>query len=107
MDSWFDLIRVPPTRYELHYGSRIVRCFVDRPEGVHAMLAGAVARRPEGVALICAEQSVTYRELDRLVGRAAAGLAARGIGQGVLSAFAPDATTRCGQRSRPMRPAGL
>ena len=82
MDSWFDLIRVPPTRYELHYGSRIVRCFVDRPEGVHAMLAGAVARRPEGVALICAEQSVTYRELDRLVGRAAAGLAARGIGQG-------------------------
>jgi putative transposase len=25
----------------------------------------------------------------------------------VLSAFAPDVTMRCGQRSRPMRPAGL
>jgi integrase/recombinase XerD len=30
-----------------------------------------------------------------------------GISKPVLSAFAPDVTTRCGQRSRPMRPAGL
>lgn len=82
MDSWFDRIQVPATRYELHYGSRIVRCFIDRPDGVHTMLANAVARRPDGAALICGEQSVSYRELDDLVGRAAAGLAARGVGRG-------------------------
>ena len=82
MDSWFDRIQVPATRFELHYGSRMVRCFADRPDGVHSILSNAVARRPEGVALICGSDQVTYRELDRLVGQAAAGLAARGIGLG-------------------------
>ncbi|MGH7119304.1 MAG: class I adenylate-forming enzyme family protein [Acetobacteraceae bacterium] len=82
MDSWFDRSRVPPTRYELHYGSRIVRCFAERPHGVHAMLANAVARRPDGVALICGEEVLTYRQLDEFVGRAAAGLAGHGIGRG-------------------------
>ena len=39
MDSWFDRSVVPPTRYELHYdGSRMVRCFADRPKSVHEML---------------------------------------------------------------------
>jgi O-succinylbenzoic acid--CoA ligase len=79
MDSWFDRIEVPATRFELHYGARIVRCFTERPDGVHAILANAVARRPDGVALIDGTVQVTYRELDRLVGHAAAGLAAHGI----------------------------
>ncbi len=82
MDSWFDRTQVPATRYELHYGMRIVRCFADRPENVHDLLSNAVARRPNGVALVCGKESVTYRELDCLVGQAAAGLAARGIGCG-------------------------
>jgi hypothetical protein len=34
------------------------------------------------------------------------GLPAEAV-QPVLSAFAPEVTMRCGQRSRPMRPAGL
>jgi len=82
MDSWFDRIEVPATRFELHYGSRVVRCFTDRPDGVPALLANAVARRADGIALICGEAQVTYRDLDRLVGHAAAGLAARGVGRG-------------------------
>ncbi len=82
MDSWFDRIQVPATRFELHYGSRMVRCFADRPDGVHTILSNAVARRPDGVALIYGDEQVTYRELDRLVGCAAAGLAVRGIGLG-------------------------
>ena len=83
MDSWFDRIQVPATRYELHYnGTRMLRCFVDRPSSVHDLLVRAVAGRPDGVALICGAQSVTYRELDALVGQAAAGLAARGVGVG-------------------------
>jgi acyl-CoA synthetase (AMP-forming)/AMP-acid ligase II len=79
MDSWFDRAKVPETRFELHYGTRIVRCFADRPDNVHALLSNAVTRRSHGVALICGEESVTYQELDGLVGRTAAGLAARGL----------------------------
>jgi O-succinylbenzoic acid--CoA ligase len=82
MDSWFDRVEVPETRCELHYGTRIVRCFADRPDNVHAFLSNAVARRPCGTALIYGKERVTYRELDDLVGRAAAGLAARGISRG-------------------------
>jgi long-chain acyl-CoA synthetase len=83
MDSWFDRSVVPPTRYELHYGgSRMVRCFTDRPKSVHEMLSNAVARRPHGAALVCGDQSVTYLELDALVGRAAGGLKALGVEKG-------------------------
>ncbi len=82
MDSWFDRIQVPDTRFELHYGSRMLRCFSNRPENVHDLLANAVARRPEGVAAICGDETITYAELNLRVGRAAAGLAARGVGQG-------------------------
>ncbi len=83
MDSWFDRSVVPPTRYELHYGgSRMVRCFTDRPKSVHEMLSNAVARRPHGVALISGEDSVTYSELDRLVGKVAGGLKALGVEKG-------------------------
>ena len=48
MDSWFDRGDVPATRYELRYGGRILRCFVDRRRSVHAMLnaVGAVRTRP-------------------------------------------------------------
>ena len=80
MDSWFDRSVVPPTRYEVHFGgSRMVRCFADRPKSVHSMLASAVARRPQGVALICGDESITYRQLDALVGRVAGGLKALGV----------------------------
>jgi long-chain acyl-CoA synthetase len=83
MDSWFDRRVVPPTRYELHYGgSRMVRCFVDRPKSVHEMLSNAVARRPHGVALVSGEDSLTYSELDGLVGSVAGGLKALGVEKG-------------------------
>jgi long-chain acyl-CoA synthetase len=83
MDSWFGRSVVPPTRYELHYGgARMVRCFVDRPKSVHEMLSNAVARRPHGVALVSGEETVTYSELDRLVGKVAGGLEALGVGKG-------------------------
>jgi long-chain acyl-CoA synthetase len=80
MDSWLDRSVVPPTRYELHYGgARMVRSFVDRPKSVHEMLSNAVARRPHGVALISGEDSLTYSELDDLVGKVAGGLKAFGV----------------------------
>jgi long-chain acyl-CoA synthetase len=83
MDSWFGRSVVPPTRYELHYGgSRIVRCFVDRPKSVHEMLSNAVARRPLSVALLCGDESVTYSELDDLVAKVAGALRSLGVETG-------------------------
>jgi long-chain acyl-CoA synthetase len=82
MDSWFDRRVVPATRHEFHYGGRIVRCFADRPKSVHDIFANAVAHRPQGVALICGEESVTYAELDTRVGRVAGGLKALGVETG-------------------------
>jgi long-chain acyl-CoA synthetase len=52
MDSWLDRKNHPATRTELHYGARIIRCFIERPKSVDEMLAKAVARRPHGLALI-------------------------------------------------------
>ncbi len=70
------------TRLERHYGDRVMRCFVARPASLHALLAGAVARHPDGEAVIDGEHRLTYRALDQRVGEVAAGLAARGIAPG-------------------------
>lgn len=82
MDSWFDRGDVPPTRYELHFGSRIVRCFVKRPKSVHQMLEGAAIRRAHGTAMICGDERVTYADLGARVGEAAGGLKALGVEKG-------------------------
>jgi long-chain acyl-CoA synthetase len=82
MDRWLDRENHPATRAELHYGARILRCFVERPRSVHEMLAHAVARRPHGLALICGELRLSYAELDALVGEAAGGLRALGVSKG-------------------------
>src|SRR6202453_1482742 len=82
MDRWLDQDGHPATRTELHYGSRMIRCFVERPKSVHEMLANAVARRPQGLALICGEERLGYAEFDALVGEAAGGLRALGVEKG-------------------------
>src|ERR1700733_5647510 len=82
MDRWLDRKNHPATRTELHYGARLIRCFVERPKSVHEMLANAVARRSDGLALICGEERLSYSELDALVGEAAGGLRALGVGKG-------------------------
>ena len=38
MDRWLDRDGHPATRTELHYGARMIRCFVERPRSVHEML---------------------------------------------------------------------
>jgi long-chain acyl-CoA synthetase len=79
MDRWLDRDGHPATRAELHYGGRMIRCFVERPQSVHAMLANAVVRRAHGLALICGEERLSYAELDALVGETAGGLRAVGV----------------------------
>ncbi len=80
MNTWQDIW--PPLRHEAHYGDRVVRCFRDRPASVHAMLLEAVQRNPDGDALVCADERLTYRELLAESGRVAAGLVACGIRPG-------------------------
>ncbi|MGE0699380.1 MAG: class I adenylate-forming enzyme family protein [Hyphomicrobiaceae bacterium] len=72
----------PAMRMERHYGSRLLRCFAERPESVSAMLADAVIRRPHGEALVCEGLRLDYRGLDHAVGCTAAGLARLGLGLG-------------------------
>lgn len=80
MPSWREAS--PPMRVEAHFGDRLVRCFVDRPRDVNALFAQAVARNGDGEALIDGAERLTWRALEDVVARAAAGLARRGIGRG-------------------------
>lgn len=65
----------PATRHEAHFDQRVIRCFSDRPRCLYAMLAAAVERYPEELALVCDDVRLSWRELDINVGRIAAGLA--------------------------------
>jgi len=70
------------TRYEAHYGDRVVLCFAERPRSVDQILREAVARKPDGEALVDGSRRFTYAALDRAVDAVAAGLAARGVAPG-------------------------
>lgn len=72
----------PVLRREAHFGDRVVDCFADRPASLHALLEEAVARRPEGEALVCGDERMTYAELGRAAGYLAAALVAQGIRAG-------------------------
>ena len=74
--------RVPAMRYERHYADRIVRCFVERPRNAYDLLREAAARNPDGEAIVCGGERLTYREVEAVVERCAAGLQAAGIGKG-------------------------
>ncbi len=72
----------PPMRLEAHYGDRVIACFAERPASLHRMLEQAVQRNPDGVALVCGDERLSYRELLDRSSRLAAGFAACGVGPG-------------------------
>jgi O-succinylbenzoic acid--CoA ligase len=71
---------IPAMRYERHYGDRLVRCFVERPRNAYDLLAEAAKRNPEGEAIVCGDERLTYRELVAVVEQCATGLESAGIG---------------------------
>lgn len=73
---------LPPMRHEAVHGDRVVRCFAERPDSLHALLAGALARSPGGEAVVCGATRWSYQALDAEAGRIAAGLAAAGVRAG-------------------------
>jgi len=75
-------MRELPTRQELHFGDRVMRCFTQRPTSVGQMLLDAVARNPAGEALVVDDERLTWRELHEKVMRCAAGLAKLGVEKG-------------------------
>lgn len=77
----------PAMRLERHYGGRLVRCFISRPASVTALLTEALARKPDGDALVCGELRLDYRGLDARVGEIAGGLRALGVGPGARVAL--------------------
>ena len=75
-DSW------PEMRLESHFGDRVVRCFAERPTSLHSMLEDSARRTPQGEALVCGEQRMTWQELREQSARLAAGMAQRGVKAG-------------------------
>ncbi len=73
---------IPRMRDERHFGTRVVRCFAERPQNVPAMLADALARNPDGEALICGPVRLTYRALEDQVARLAGGLRSLDVKRG-------------------------
>jgi amino acid adenylation domain-containing protein len=68
------------TRFDILFGP--IRPELLRDEGLADLLEATVARVPDQVALIFGERRVTYRELDRQAGLAAAHLIEAGVGPG-------------------------
>ncbi len=73
---------IPPMRSEVHLDGRVMRCFAERPRSTSALLAEAVASNPDGEAIVCGTERLSYRAFDAVVARCAAGLRARGLSRG-------------------------
>jgi long-chain acyl-CoA synthetase len=72
----------PSIRHELHYGSRVVACFSERPRHVDEMFSSTAARDPSRSALVTTESRLSYAELRDIRTRVAGNLAQRGFKKG-------------------------
>ncbi|WP_340108377.1 class I adenylate-forming enzyme family protein [Pikeienuella sp. HZG-20] len=72
----------PAMRAEAHFGDRVIRCFVDRPGSVGAMLAAAAAAHGARDALVDGDLRLSHAELERRAAALAGGLHIRGVRAG-------------------------
>jgi acyl-CoA synthetase (AMP-forming)/AMP-acid ligase II len=70
---------IPPMRLEARFGDRVVPAFVERPASIWAMIAEAASRNPDGEAIICGEQRLSWREVVTRSADIAAGLTKLGL----------------------------
>src|SRR4051812_18295722 len=73
---------IPPMRLEARFGDRVVPAFSERPGSLWAMVADAVARNPEGEALVCGERRMDWREVAQRSAGIAAGFQNLGLLRG-------------------------
>ena len=75
-------VLIPPMQREARFGDRLVPAFCERPRSIWAMVADAVARNPDGEALICGDRRMTWREVAQQSARIAAGMQKLGLQTG-------------------------
>jgi len=80
-DIWADNGLGGALRFETHYDGRTMLCFSERPLTLAHMFDDLVRRFPQRPAII-EDRTITYRELDDLVGKISAGLEARNVVRG-------------------------
>jgi long-chain acyl-CoA synthetase len=69
-------------RRELHFQDRVLACHVQRPPNLAALLAQAVALRPQQEALVCGQRRLNWGEVDEQARRVARALMALGVAPG-------------------------
>src|SRR6516165_9326112 len=69
-------------RLEARFGDRVMPVFCERPKTIWAMVEEAVARNPDGEALVCGDRRMTWREAISTSAQIGAGLRAKGLGRG-------------------------
>ena len=72
----------PLTRFEAHYGDRVVLCFQERPRSVDHILRESAAKYGHREAIVDGTRRFTFADLDQAAEGIAAGLAARGVKPG-------------------------
>ncbi len=73
---------VPPMRTEALHGDRLVRCFTDRPAGLHAMFERSRVAWPEQDAIVCEGLRWSHAQAGAEADRLAAGFARAGVEAG-------------------------
>src|SRR5262249_3949669 len=69
-------------RLEARFGDRVVEAFVDRPDGIWAMVEAAVARNGDGEALVCGDRRMSWREVADAAMRIGGGFRKLGLQRG-------------------------
>jgi len=70
------------TRYEHHFGDRVLRCYSHRLQSVLASFQDAVARAPDADCIVCEGERLSYRQSARHADAIGRQLRARGVEQG-------------------------
>jgi len=83
--QWFSA--VPAIQEELHFDGRRIRCFAERPRSVYTLLADAVARCPDGEAIVDGDLRLRWHEVQAQSDELARGLAAAGLRPGDRAAM--------------------
>ncbi|MGB3866783.1 MAG: AMP-binding protein, partial [Xanthobacteraceae bacterium] len=75
-------ITLPAMQIEAHFGDRLVPMFRERPRSVWEVVAQAVARNPDGEAIVFGDERLSWRETERRAAAIAGGFESLGLRPG-------------------------
>src|SRR3954454_22018202 len=73
---------IPAMQLEARFGDRVVPAFSVRPKSISTIIADAVSKNPDGEALVCGAERLSWREVEQRSAGLAAGLRGMGLGRG-------------------------